>query len=128
MSGSKTPFSLIPDLDQNKEDPSNISVVVYGVYILLSRPIQFFHLANQNFEENAQDPADPAEPWIQDPSGFLPIFTRFKSFHQRNTLSYKTLERGQSGAILRSTVDHHVLLELTFEDETPQGMEHVWPH
>ena len=91
MPGSRPPLSLIPDPDQNKEDTSFISVVAYGVYIPLSRPIQFCPLPNQNFEKNAQDPADPAKPWIQDPSGFLPIFMGFKSFHQRNPLSYKTL-------------------------------------
>ena len=88
--GSQPPFSLIPDTDQNKEDTSFISVVGYGAYIPLSRPIQFCPLTNQNFEKNAQDPAGPAEPWIQDPSVFLPIFMEFKSFHQIN-LSYKTL-------------------------------------
>ena len=41
-------------------------------------------LPNQNFEKNAKDPADPAEPWIQDPSGSLPIFIGFKSFHQKS--------------------------------------------
>ena len=47
--------------------------------------------SSQNFEKNAQDPADSAEPWFQDPSGFLPILMGFKSFHQRNPLSYNTL-------------------------------------
>ena len=61
---SKPPFSLIPDPGQNKEDTSCISVVAYGVYVFLSRPIQFCLLTNYNFEKNAQDPADPAEPWI----------------------------------------------------------------
>ena len=37
--GSQPPFSLIPDLDQNKEDTTFISVVAYGGYIPLSRPI-----------------------------------------------------------------------------------------
>ena len=73
--GSQPPFSLIPDPDQSKEDTSIISVVVYGVYIPLSRPFQFCPLPNQNFENNAQD---PAEPWIRDPNGFLPIFMGFK--------------------------------------------------
>ena len=91
MQGSQPPFYLIPDPDQNKEDTSVISVVAYGVYIPLSRPIQFCPLPNQNFEKNAKHPADPAEPWVQDPSGFLPIFMRSKSFRQRNPLSYKTL-------------------------------------
>ena len=46
--------------------------IAYGVYIRLSRPIlyQTCLLPNQNFEKNAQYPADPAEPWIQDPSVF----------------------------------------------------------
>ena len=91
MPGSQPYFSLIPDPDQNKEDTSLISVVSYDVYIRLSRPIQFCPLTNLNFEKNAQDPGDPAEPWIQDPSGFLPIFMGFKLFHQRNPLPYKTL-------------------------------------
>ena len=78
------------------------------------------------FETNAQDPADPTKPWIQDPSWFLPIFIGFESFHQRYPLSYKTLQHGQSGAIHKSTVDNHVLLELTFKDKTPQGIEHVY--
>ena len=111
-------FSLIPDPDQNKGDPCFVSAVAYGVDIRLSCPIQFRLLPNQNFVKNAQDPADPAGPWIQDPSGGLPIFMGFKSFHQRNALSYSTLEHGQTGAMLRSTVNHHVLPEL--------GMEHVW--
>ena len=72
--GSQPPFSLIPDPEQSKEDTSFISVVAYGAYIPLSRPIQFCPLPNPNFEKNAQDPADPAEPWIKDPSGFSPIF------------------------------------------------------
>ena len=49
--GSQPHFSLIPDPEQNKEDTTIISVVDYGVYIPLSRPIQFFHLPNQNFEK-----------------------------------------------------------------------------
>ena len=65
-------------------------------------------------------------PGSKDSSGFLPIFMWLKAFHQRNSLSYKTLQRGQSGAMLRSTLDHHVLPALTFKDKTPQGMEHVW--
>ena len=77
MPGSQPPFSLILDPDQNKEDTSLISAVSYGVYIPLSRPIQFCPLSSQNFEKNAQDPGDPVEPWIQDPSGFLPIFMGF---------------------------------------------------
>ena len=89
--GSQPPFSLIPDADQNNEDASLTSVAAYSVYIPLSRPVQFCPLSNQNFEKNAQDPADPAEPWIQDPSGFLLISMGFKSFHQRNLLSCKTL-------------------------------------
>ena len=28
--------------------------------------------------------------------------------------------------MLRSTVDHHLLPESTFEDKTHQGMEHIW--
>ena len=66
-----TTFSLIPDPGQNKEDISIISAVTYGAYILLSRPIQFCPFPNQYFEKNSQNPADPAEPWIQDPSGFF---------------------------------------------------------
>ena len=120
-------FPWFQILTQNKEAISFISVVTYGVFIHLSHPIQFCPLTNQKFEKNAQDPADPAKPWIQDPSGFLPIFMGFKSCHQRNPLSYKTLQHGQSGAILRNTVDHHVLSELPFKHKTPQGMEHVCP-
>ena len=77
-------FPLITDPDQNKVDTSFIFVVACSVYILLSRLIQFCLLPNQNFEKNVQDPADTAEPWIQDPSWFLPIFRGVKSFHQRN--------------------------------------------
>ena len=123
--GSQLRFSLIPDADQNKGDTSFISVVTYGLYIPLSRPIQFCPLTNHNFEKNAQDPGYPAEPWIQDPSGFLPIFMGSKSFHSRNPLSYKTLWHGQKGTILISTVNHHALPELTFKDKTPHGMKHV---
>ena len=36
------------------------------------------------------------------------------------------MQHGKSGANLRSTVDHHDLPELTFEDKTPQGVEHAW--
>ena len=88
--GSQPPFSFIPDPVQSKEDTAFFSVVAYGVYIPLSRPIQFCLLPSQNFEQNAKEPADPAVPWVQDPSGFLPIFMGFKSFHQRNLLSYIT--------------------------------------
>ena len=91
VSGSQPPFSWIPDPYQNKEDRSPISIVANGVYITLSRPIQFCPLPNQNIEKNAQDPADPAETWIQDLSGFLPIFMGFISVHQRHPMSYKTL-------------------------------------
>ena len=64
-----TNFSLIPDPDQNKEDTSFISVVANDVYIPLSRPIHFCSLPNQNFEENAKDPADreildPGSEWV----------------------------------------------------------------
>ena len=89
--GSQPPFSLIPDPDENKEDRSFNSAAAYDIYSPLSRPIQFCCLPNQNVDKIAKDPGDPVEPWIQDPSGFLPIFMRFKSFHQRNLLSYKTL-------------------------------------
>ena len=90
MPGSQPPVSFIPDPDQNREDTSFISVVAYGVYIPFH--VRFDSvLYKSKFRENAQDPADPAEPWIHDPSGFLSIFIRFKSFHQRNPLSYKTL-------------------------------------
>ena len=62
MPGSQPPliFFLLPDTDQNNEDTPIISVVVHGVYILVSRPIQYCPLPNQNFEKNSQDPADPA--------------------------------------------------------------------
>ena len=73
MPGYQPPFSLIPERDQNKEDTPFMSATAYDVYIRLSRPIQF-GLLQTNFEKNAQDPADPVEPWIQDPSGF---FCRF---------------------------------------------------
>ena len=52
--GSQPPFSIIPDLDQNKEDTSFISVVAYGVYIPLARPTRFCLLTNQDFEKNAK--------------------------------------------------------------------------
>ena len=91
MPGSQALFPLIPDPDQNKVDTLFIFVVACGIYIALSRLIQFCLLPNQNFEKNAQDPADPEEPWIQDLSLFLLIFRGFKSFHQRNHLSYITL-------------------------------------
>ena len=68
MPRSQPPFSFIPDYDQNKEDTSIISVLGCGIYIPLSRPIQLGPLPSQNFEKNAQDPADPTEPWIHDPS------------------------------------------------------------
>ena len=45
--GSQSPFSLIPDPDQNKEAISFFCVVTYGVFITLSHPIQFCHLTNQ---------------------------------------------------------------------------------
>ena len=47
--GSQPPYSLIADPDQNKKDKSFISVVAYGVYIPLLRPIQFCLLSNRNF-------------------------------------------------------------------------------
>ena len=90
MPGSQPPF-LIPYCDQNKEDTSFNSVVAYGVNIPHARPIQFCLLPNHFFVKNVKDPADPAEHWTKDPSGFLPIFMGFKSFHQRNPLSYNTL-------------------------------------
>ena len=49
--GSKTPFSFIPNPDQNKVDTLFISVVAYGVYIPLLRPIQFRLQTNKNFEK-----------------------------------------------------------------------------
>ena len=76
--GSQQPFSFIPDPGQKKEDASIISVSVYVVFTPLSQPIQFCPLPNQNFEKNAQYPAYPMEPWIQDPSGLLPIFMGLK--------------------------------------------------
>ena len=72
--GSQPPFYVIPDPDKNEEDTSIISVVAYDVYIPLSRPIHFCPLPSQIFEENTQDPGDPAKPWIQDLSGFFPKF------------------------------------------------------
>ena len=89
--GSQPRFSLIPDPDQNNEDTSFISAVAYVVYTPRSCPIPFYSLPSQNFEKNAQDPVDPAKPWIQDPSGFLPIFMGIKSVHQRSPPSYKKL-------------------------------------
>ena len=55
-------FFFISDPDQNKEDTPFISVVAYGVYIPLSRSIQFCILPNQDFEKNAKDLADLTEP------------------------------------------------------------------
>ena len=78
MPGSQPPFSFILGPDQNKQHTPFISVAAYGVYVPLSRPLQFCPLLNQNFEKNVQDPADPAKPWIQDPSAFLQIFMGFK--------------------------------------------------
>ena len=71
--GSQPLFSLIPDSGQNKEDTSFISAAAYGVYILISSRIKVCLLPNQNFEKNAQDAADLAEPWFQDLIWFLPI-------------------------------------------------------
>ena len=50
--GSQSPFSLIPDPDQNKKYTSFISVVAYGVYILpfTCDSIVFF-LTIQNFQK-----------------------------------------------------------------------------
>ena len=62
MPGSQPRFSSIPDPHQNKKDTSLISVVSYGVYISLLRPIQLCHLTNLNFEKSVQAPGDPAEP------------------------------------------------------------------
>ena len=119
-------FPWFQILIQNKEAISFISVVTYGVFIPLSHPIHFCPLTNQKFEKHAQDPADPAKPLIQDPSGFLLIFMGFKWCHQRNPLSYKTLQHGQSGAIFRNTVDHHVLSELPFKHKTPHKTPRAW--
>ena len=85
--GSQPTFSLILAHDQNMEKTAFISVVAYGVYISLPRPIQFSLLPNQNFEIYAQDSADAAKPCIQDPSGVLPIFVGFKSFQQKIPLN-----------------------------------------
>ena len=68
MPGSQPPF-FIPDPGQNKEDTSIISVVVYCVYIPLSRPIQFCPLPNQNFEKSPRScrscgPLDPGSKWV----------------------------------------------------------------
>ena len=49
--GFQPPFSLVPDPDQNKKYTSFISVAAYGVYIPLSRPIQFCSLPKRNFEK-----------------------------------------------------------------------------
>ena len=124
--GSQPPSSLIPDPDQNQEDATIISVVDYGVYIPISHPIHCFPLPNQNFEKMPKILQILRNPGSRIRVGFLPICMGFKSFHQRNSPSYKTLQHGQSGAMLRSTVDHHALPELTFKDKTPQGMERVW--
>ena len=82
--GSQPSFSLIPDLDENKEHTSFISAVTFGVYIPLSRPIHCCLIPNQNFEKNVQDPVDPAKPWIQDPSGLLSILMGFKSLSKKS--------------------------------------------
>ena len=71
---------FIPYPDQSKEETSLISVVADGVYIPFSRSIQFCLLPSQNFEKNAQDPGDLAEPWFQDPGGFLTILRTSNSF------------------------------------------------
>ena len=85
MPGSQPQLSLIPDPDQNKEDTSLISVVAYGFYVPLSRLIQFCPVPSQSFEKNAQDTGDPAKPWIQDPSAFLPIFIRVQIISSKNS-------------------------------------------
>ena len=78
------------------------------------------------FRENVQYPADPAEPGSKTWVGFASS-QRGSNHFMKNPQSHKTLWHGQSGAIHRSTIDHHVLPELTFRDKTPQGMEHVQP-
>ena len=51
------------------------------------------------FRVNAKDPADLAEPWVQDPSAFLPIFMGLELFHERNPLSHKIVLHGQSSTV-----------------------------
>ena len=46
--GSQPPFSLIPDPGQNKYDTSFISVVAYGVYILLYSQFNFVLYQTKN--------------------------------------------------------------------------------
>ena len=50
-----------------------------------------FTYTSPEFRENALDPAKIPEHWIQYPRWFLSIFMVFKTFHQRNNLSYTTL-------------------------------------
>ena len=79
---SQPPFSFILAPGQRRY----IIYIYCGLWCLYLpfKSDSFCLLPNQNFENNPQDPADPAETWIQDPSEFSPIFMVFKSFHQRN--------------------------------------------
>ena len=63
--GSQPPFSLIPDSDQGKEDISLIYLCcslwrLYPPFTFDS----FLSFAKPKVRENAQDPADPGEPWV----------------------------------------------------------------
>ena len=79
----------------------------------------------QKFREKYKDPATIPEPWIQDPKSFGP-FSFLSNYSVKEKPSKSTLGHGQSDAMLGNSVARHVLLESTFKNKTPQGMEHVW--
>ena len=123
MPGSQPPFSLSPDPDQNKKDASFIFVLAYGVYIPFH--IRFNYVLYQTkFSKKCPRSCrsciqDPGSEWVFTNSHGVQIISSKKS-------PVNTKQHGQSGTTLRSTVDHHVLSELTLKDKTPQGTEHVW--
>ena len=99
------------------------SVVAYEVYISFSCHIQFCLLLNQNFEKNVQDPADPAEPSIQNPSSFC----RFScgSNHYIKEIPCSITHCSMDNHAQYSEAPYIILPELTFKGKIPQGMEHV---
>ena len=123
---SQLTFSLNPDPDENLEVTSFISVVVYRVYIPLSRPTQFCQLFNNNkLKKNVRDPPRIPKKWIKDPKRVLLIFMGLEFFSQRKLCHTKYYSKENQRKYSEART-YQVSPESTFKNKIPQGMEHVW--
>ena len=107
-----SPPALNPDPDQNKEVTSSVSI---ACTLLCLHPsftsISVLFFTSLKFRKKCRISCQDPETLDLGSEEVLPIFMGFKSFDERKSLSYKTLEHWQPGAILKVAIAHHVFFQ-----------------